>query len=149
MSDSTKSARVAVPLPNAGAYISGDAIGGILTLAGIGLAGGILSTLDLLDAGQSGLVDIVLFSEAPATPIVDNAPFSLAAGAVERSKVLTILTFATAYTALGSGNGLTRVTTGIPFQFGATPDGNLYAQLLSRDSKTYATLDLILSAGRT
>lgn len=138
-------AAVAVPLSNAGAYTTGQAIGTTLTLA-LGSTGGVIDFVRLSDIGQSGAVDIVFFASPPAVAQGDRTTFAL--NAADRSKVIAVISVpAAGYIALGASNGQGAPTAGLPIQAGQTGDGNLYAQLIARATITYATGDLILSVG--
>lgn len=123
------------------AYASGNAIGGIMTFAGIVNRGysAVYSVTIVDKAGQSAAVDLILFSQS-FTPTADKS--AIAISAADALNVLAnIKVLAADYSAIGTPS----VATKSQLFFGAvgTLDNNLYGQLISRGTPTYtSTSDL-------
>jgi hypothetical protein len=135
----------AVPTVTAGAYSAADTVGGLLTFTGAGLHGGVLSAVTIIDrSDQKAQLELVLF-KALCTPVADNAAFAFTVADLEHVIGVAVLTTtalaATAYNDYGSISVLT--TTGLSLPIPRTDDGNLYGQLVTRSTPTYATTSAI------
>ena len=136
----------AIALATAGAYIAGDVVGGVLTFTGAARTQqGLVAHVALFDdAAQKKAIDLILFRAAPSATPADNAAFALQSG--DEGKVIAVMSIAEDdYADLGSGAAVAtlKATVAIP----QSPDGNLYARLVTRGTPTYATGNLRVEIG--
>jgi len=129
------------PTITAGAYSSGDAIGGLLTF---NTASGTIISATLSDlAKQSSAIDLVLFSES-FTATADNAAFDPWDGAMRNC--LGVLSFAAANYAAFNDSSIATLHNIQKAIYSTEGLGKIYGQLISRGTPTYAsTEDLAVS----
>ncbi len=138
------------PTVTAGIYSANDAVGGLLTFAGIApnFGGGscILESVVILDeAKQSIAIDLVLFSET-FTAAADNAIFS--PSDADLLNCLGVISLAAGdYAAFEDTSLATVRNLGLPIKLtGAS--GSLFGQLVTRGTPTYAaTTDIEVAVG--
>ncbi len=138
------------PVVTAGAYSANDALGGLLVFKDALLPGlvqtGVILTVTLLDAAsQDAATDLVLFNQT-FTATADNAAF--APSDADLLNCLGVISIAAGDYATFSGNSIATVRNAgfgaksvdtIGAQTGtSTGDGNLYGQLVTRATPTYA-----------
>ncbi len=135
------------PTINAGAYSSGQLVGGKITLANAarsGVLSGLISSVLVSDTGkQSANLDIVFFNADPsATTFTDQATFDI--DDADLTKIVCVSSLTTHYTFNdNSASLLSNVS--CPFLLAST---SLYAAIVSRSSATFgATSAVQLSVG--
>lgn len=136
-----------------GSHVADDAMGAVLTLAGMGLSGGIINSVVLYDdANNKKIIDLIFYDALPGTAIADSAAWSVASG--DKGKVIGMVRIqgssqtSNHYITIASGDALA-VVSGIGLQVPSTADGNIYAQMVLRETGTYAPGDLRLIIGFT
>jgi hypothetical protein len=126
------------PTVTAGAYSSGDAIGGLLTFKNITTAGNgdrgalVESVLIVDEAAQGADVDLVLFDRT-FTATADNAAFDPTDA--DLLNCIGVVNITTHYAFNDNGISIERAF-GLPIP--STTDGSIYGQLVSRGTPTYA-----------
>jgi hypothetical protein len=121
----------ATPTVTAGAYSTGDAVGGIMEFKGAKEYGLIHNVFIFDSSNQQKDLDLVLFSATPTTPTADNAAFAIAAG--DNAKVVGVIPITTHKALDGDSSASYANGLSLPFKANATT-GILYGQLVSRTS---------------
>ncbi len=131
------------------AYASGNAVGALLTFAGMARAdgqGGVLQTAILRDkAGQNVPYDLFLFDAAPAAP-TDKSAVALADA--DLAKCIGVVSFAGVVLGASAGKGIFTAA-GLALGYKLDAGTALYGILVTRGTPTYGgtsdvTVDLIV-----
>ena len=126
---------IQTPTITAGAYVAGDAVGGLLTFANVarGQHTGVVTTVVVSDLAAQGVdLELVLFG-ATFTPTADNAPFDPTDADLLNCIGVVPLDDHYAF----NDNGITqRRNIGLWFE---SQSENLYGQLVTRGAPTYAS----------
>lgn len=136
------------PTITAGAYSSGDQVGGIQTLTGVNLDGGgspgWLRSVTILDkAQQKKAIDLFFFDESPTITSADGDTVAIADAVMADTCIGHVTIAAADYKDIGSTSSVacTRVSDCLlkPFK-----DGKVYVVAVVRDTPTYtSTSDLV------
>ena len=127
------------PTVTAGAYIAGDAVGGLLTFANAARfsgGGGVIKDVIILDdAGQDVELELWLFKET-FTAIADNGAFDISQADLRNLQCI-ITTADGSYFASGTESAA-RVEVSQRYDLTGT---SLFGQLVTRSTPTYAATD--------
>ncbi len=129
----------------AGIYVSGDALGGLLTFANVVRApgrGGVVTKIVVIDDDQElAPVDLVFFDQT-FTAIADNAPFD--PSDADMQNCIGFIDVAATDYADFTDNSVATKTSGLrmPFDFQLVAAGtSLFAQMVVRATPTYTATD--------
>lgn len=130
----------------AGAYISGDAVGAVMTFSNAlrnpgGVGGtGVLKSVKIADyAKQNAILDLILFRSAP-TAVTDNSPFD--PSDADTLKIVAAVQVSTWYSFNDNSYGQAECAIDVE-----SDTADLYGVLVSRGTPTYATGDLQVTIG--
>lgn len=134
------------PVITAGAYSANDAVGGLLTFANsTAVAGhtGVIQSVTIIDeAKQSADLELALF-DTTFTPTADNAAF-----APSDTVILTCIAVIPITTYYDFSVNSVGVAVNLGIAFKTSGSANLFGQLLTRGTPTYAaTNDLTIKLG--
>jgi hypothetical protein len=130
------------PTVTAGAYVAGDAVGGLLTFTNAARAvsgGGVIKSVVIVDdAGQDVEMELWLFSQT-FTPMADNAPWAPSEADLENLiGVVSTEDSAQGWLAAGTPSA---IDIEVAKRFDLVLTANLYGQLVTRGAPTFAAAD--------
>lgn len=137
-----RTVRVAIDV-STGAYTANDAVGSLFQIPGAARmagGGGFIQMASLLDlTAQNAALDLFFF-DRPVTGTADNAAYGLS-DADARAALIGHISFSN-YATVASSSVATQTNLGFFF---TSPDGNLWAQFVTRGTPTYALHELFLT----